>query len=822
MSARFIRYTLDGVKLTHDIGFGVTDDDGFDVYVNRAKLDKGLDYDVIGSVEELREGGGKITLKTAHAASDVLLILSDTLARRVTNFAKAARFEEEEIDNEFDNLLRLLEDAALNLQSTPYFDPVDIGLVDGKLPPIIAEGILRVNALGNGFELIKLDEIDELQDLIKLASDEADRSKDEADRSKDEADKSKDEADKSKDEADKSKSSADRAKAIAESIEGNPTGNYKGLWPSPDGNAKKGETWQTQVGGKPSGQYFTALKDTAVSPAGDDVNWRAIVSGTSIAQYTDIVYKSSGGNSAVENMVIDFAANPIMHAVGSVIKTGGTTWEYIDSTGSITLENFRAFNAACVLDFGATGKGLVSDHVAFQKAINTKLSVYVPTPDVCYLMTDSLVLNGGQKMIGDSKSDGVSRDSNPLRKGVYGDMVVNGTPLIIMGDGSDASKRLMSFYDLYLFNNNGPVVKSRSCAEFSFYSCTLKSRFYHAIDTQQTYLSSFYNCKIDCSGTVNNDGVTPSYAIMAMDNSNGLLFSNCRITGGSAGGVADIGRSYTITFDTCVFETTKLGIRAAGNPDALVGGNVTGLNLKNCQFENAGQCLDLGSHYSVKSVTISGGLYITHPVGYGVPITDAAIVLGRVTGLNADVLTVFLDDNQYLFRFDYNSVAAGQGSVAYLNKSSIPKVIYDRITPDYEYTTSRFPVQDSLSALAENNIELSELVGGEHSYTTDTIVCSDGIGIFKITPIKDFGAKIRRVEIIEASGNLNGTLQIGTSVAINSNMNLDLSTISFLYGYADITSSVISDRVRATKGMLYRVIAGSASTKFRVRITYNS
>ncbi|AUR90137.1 hypothetical protein NVP1138O_14 [Vibrio phage 1.138.O._10N.261.48.A1] len=183
MTARLIRYPLDGIKLTHDISFGVTDAEGFDVYINRAKLDKDLDYDVIGTVEELRDGRGKVTLKAPHAASDVLLILSDTLARRVTNFAKAARFEESEIDNEFDNLLRLLEDATLYLTSTPYFNPVDIGLVDGQLPALIAGGVLRVNERKDGFELVELDKVPEFLEALRKCTEQADRAKLEADRS---------------------------------------------------------------------------------------------------------------------------------------------------------------------------------------------------------------------------------------------------------------------------------------------------------------------------------------------------------------------------------------------------------------------------------------------------------------------------------------------------------------------------------------------------------------------------------------------------------------------------------------------------------------
>ncbi len=56
--------------------------------------------------------------------------------------------------------------------------------------------------------------------------------------------------------------------------------NYQGLWPDTGGNADKGDTYQTQVSGTPTGQYFTALKNTTVDPVGDDVNWRKVVNGT--------------------------------------------------------------------------------------------------------------------------------------------------------------------------------------------------------------------------------------------------------------------------------------------------------------------------------------------------------------------------------------------------------------------------------------------------------------------------------------------------------------------------------------------------------------
>ena len=54
--------------------------------------------------------------------------------------------------------------------------------------------------------------------------------------------------------------------------------DYQGLWPDTGGSANKGETWQTQTGGTPTGQYFTALQNTIADPVSDNVNWREVVS----------------------------------------------------------------------------------------------------------------------------------------------------------------------------------------------------------------------------------------------------------------------------------------------------------------------------------------------------------------------------------------------------------------------------------------------------------------------------------------------------------------------------------------------------------------
>lgn len=82
--------------------------------------------------------------------------------------------------------------------------------------------------------------------------------------------------------------SANAAEAAAASA------GYQGLWPDTGGSALKGEIWQTQVGGTPTGEYYTALQDTSIDPVGDNVNWKVQndLNTGNLSDYTDIVFGS--------------------------------------------------------------------------------------------------------------------------------------------------------------------------------------------------------------------------------------------------------------------------------------------------------------------------------------------------------------------------------------------------------------------------------------------------------------------------------------------------------------------------------------------------
>ncbi len=114
--------------------------------------------------------------------------------------------------------------------------------------------------------------------------------------------------------------------------------NYQGLWPDTGGSAGKGETWQTQASGTPTGQYFTSLQNTTVDPVSDDVNWRALVSTSSLGKFS--TYRAE----SIADMILGITASgAVPQAVGSYWNVGGEVYERTSlSNGDIN--DFRRAN----------------------------------------------------------------------------------------------------------------------------------------------------------------------------------------------------------------------------------------------------------------------------------------------------------------------------------------------------------------------------------------------------------------------------------------------------------------------------------------------
>lgn len=159
---------------------------------------------------------------------------------------------------------------------------------------------------------------------------------------------------------------------------------YKGLWPDTGGVAGKGDLWQTQVGGTPTGEYFTALQSTTISPVNDNVNWKAQNDYGTIAE--GLVVKHRRGTNAEILANTPSIGEFWVNTADSSIHTGdGTTQGGIKhvntqnineipvlSTGSSAPRGIglRFADVVNVLDFGAKGDLSFNDNTAaFEAAI---------------------------------------------------------------------------------------------------------------------------------------------------------------------------------------------------------------------------------------------------------------------------------------------------------------------------------------------------------------------------------------------------------------------------------------------------------------------
>lgn len=177
-------------------------------------------------------------------------------------------------------------------------------------------------------------------------------------------------------------------------------GEYRGLWPDTGGSANKGDTYQTQVIGTGTGQYFTALQNTTVDPVGDDVNWLEVISKEGIYKYTDVVFDN------VADMVLKGSKEGALVRTASYFAFGDTGFadylikttaqassdgDVIDGYGNHQLNNGLVAilqirnDTIFIAQYGAIGNDIADD----TNAINAATAKLNDSVDGARLMFDA-------------------------------------------------------------------------------------------------------------------------------------------------------------------------------------------------------------------------------------------------------------------------------------------------------------------------------------------------------------------------------------------------------------------------------------------------
>ncbi len=522
-----------------------------------------------------------------------------------------------------------------------------------------------------------------------------------------------------------------------------------------------------------------------------------------------------------EFLAIETAVASKTDVAGLTASSGSSLVGFIQSgTGAVaTTVQTKLRERVSVLDFGAVGDGSTDDTAAIQAAMNTGKDVYFPYTANTYKVTSTLNLKAGQVLIGSGK---YSADT-----GWYGISANMTAPIFTMGDGATASLRSMGFQNLTARNTGGGVIYSRYSTNWSAYNCSFTgvSATLHTIDMQQTYRVAFYNCDIGCSGG--------GYAAFLMDNSNVILFSNCAMSGGTTGGVADCGRSYNITFDTCVFEVSLYGLRFGTNTNATYGGECNGVNICGCSWEQYGIALQVGNYYSCRGVDIRGNYFSDTGTSGGIP-KDTMMILGRIGGLTIESNVFTPAATEYIF--DFWHVADLGAALPCVMSATIKNNEFT--SPGAGFKLSgyfvTFPSLGNQIAKGlfmefgqEDKDYQHQIYGDRNNWTTGMVLPSALTNTQIVTSTPATGAYIEKVELlrIDPSANLGGTLNIGYSGSLTYNANIALpggvtwTNTAFGY-YADITALLANRYVPVSDMLLMRILTPAGTGTIQVVITF--
>lgn len=156
----------DGVSTEFPVTYSFRIAQDLEVYFGTDKKQLTVDYNV-----DLVNGN--VVFYTAPAVDTSITIIRATVEERVTDFNDQPRFRADDLDNEFDNNLRMIEDARMYNSAAPSFHPQDIGKVSGLLPAVVPKGFLQINEAGDGFIIEPLADSPDFKDAIDRAENAA-------------------------------------------------------------------------------------------------------------------------------------------------------------------------------------------------------------------------------------------------------------------------------------------------------------------------------------------------------------------------------------------------------------------------------------------------------------------------------------------------------------------------------------------------------------------------------------------------------------------------------------------------------------------------
>lgn len=459
--------------------------------------------------------------------------------------------------------------------------------------------------------------------------------------------------------------------------------------------------------------------------------------------------------------------------------------------------DFKINDYVTATQFGAKGDGVTDDTVAIQRALDTGKSVFFPEPDEYYKVT-SLQLNDEQSIMGRGKHT----------RCLVGDGV---NPVITAGIG-DNTQREHSIVAMRIENSGSDVVFVNKANDFYIFNSYLSNSNGNGLNIVFSPRVTIRDNRIQSSGNFE--------ALKCLDNINGLLIDGNKITGGSAGRAMLIGQSQSVAITNNIIESSLEGIWVASTNE-VGDGNCNGLIMHNNYVEQCSSPFVIG-----KVFTVSGGgmkyNYVSNSNNNVIPSRVATIQHGRLKQFDIkDNVFAVLDGVEDLIHMYFETPTDDIRGVVYKNNEVIntPANMFLKFGT---YASTGSKMQDfgeqNYYDFIENSFEEDQV------YITPTLKADVTVtDIWNEVIENSFGGNIKRVEIINAQGDLSACqVALGDSANFQVNVaSVDISTLTLNNNKEDLTISSEGMDTRVDGYSSYKVTAGTGTGTFRIKIVYN-
>lgn len=446
---------------------------------------------------------------------------------------------------------------------------------------------------------------------------------------------------------------------------------------------------------------------------------------------------------------------------------------------------------------------------AIQAAINAaETEVLIPLKKSKLYVTKDIQLKSAIVVRGTGQWSGEALFSNPTT-GIIG----NGTgPVFKTGtypSGDPNAVRSIELRDLRVENTNYPCIEILTSPTWRLVRCLMRTTEAECVKVRYSVRGTIDGGWYNSSYTIYSDN---NFTITAYDNVNGLIITpDTVISGGSNGGGVDISQSQHIKcggiFEVC----GGFGIRAGGY-SGTGAGNVGGIDITG-YFEQVDKPISAGESNVVSGLNIEG-IFLNNGA---LSSASYCVKLGRVYGWK-------IKNNSFYKQGSEPTLVIVQPTTG---GGITDKPVSGEWNDNYEDSGPSITIDSSVSTANQADIYAYNILrfgtsapsGVVKEYISPVINANTGIGINAFAGAAN-GGRLVSVEILEATGTLNSTLDIGYSGNISENVSVDVSTLTYSNGMAVVPLS--TDFMRPSQKQLFRVVAGTGTGSYRIRILYRN